>query len=269
MEKGIFVSCSAGNRGPLNYSLENESPWVLTAGASTIDRKIRASAMLGNNQIFEGESAYQPKDFASTLFPLVYPGSNKSDDNAPYCAPESINKTDVKGKIVLCYTTLADAHVLPAIVTTADTVNLENKPIEDQQNLLPADVFATGSGNVNPSAANNPGLIYDIVPQDYIPYLCGLNYTNRRKYTRTVTNVGEANWVYTAKIVQPVGVNVAVEPTMLKFSELNHKLTYEVMFSPLVNPPNISNSQGSLTWTSEKYSVRSPIAVIIDTRLFQ
>ncbi|KAL3503615.1 hypothetical protein ACH5RR_038064 [Cinchona calisaya] len=456
MEKGIFVSCSAGNRGPFNYSLGNEAPWILTVGASTIDRKIRASAMLGNNEIFEGESAFQPKDFASTQFPLVYPGSNKSDNFASYCYLGSINNTDVKGKIVLCkfglvpavdkgqyvkaaggaamiimnsvyggYTTLAGAHVLPAahvsfvdgdkimayfnstksptatvffngtaigngrapavasfssrgpcyasrgilkpdilgpgvnilaawytsvenntktksnfnidsgtsmacphlsgvaallksahpdwspaaiksaIITTADTVNLENKPIEDQQNLLPADVFATGAGNVNPSAANNPGLIYDIVPKDYIPYLCGLNYTDRgvgmilqrrvncsveskipdsqlnypsfsiifkpivQKYTRTVTNVGEANSVYTAKIVQPVGVNVAVEPTTLKFSELNQKLTYEVTFSPLANPPNISNSQGSLTWTSENYSVRSPIAVIIDTGLFQ
>ncbi|XP_027093446.1 subtilisin-like protease [Coffea arabica] len=451
MEKGIFVSCSAGNEGPDYFSVGNDAPWILTVGASTMDRKIRASAMLGNNKKLEGESAFQPKDYASTMFPLVYPGSNKSDPFAAYCFPDSLNNTGVKGKTVLCerglpgvtmgelvkaaggaamiiinpedrgYTTEADAHVLPAahlsyvdgvkikaymnstklpkaaiffngtaigddqapavasfssrgpseaspgilkpdivgpgvsilaawpvsvenntntkstfnflsgtsmscphlsgvaallksahpdwspaaiksaIMTTADSVNLEKKPIADQLNLLPADVFATGAGHVNPSRANNPGLVYDIEPKEYIPYLCGLNYTNRevgmllqrhvncsvesripdsqlnypsfsivlgataQTYTRTVTNVGEADSVYTVNIVQPRGVSVNVEPDTLKFSKLHEKLTYEVRFIRLANAPNVSASQGSLTWTSDKYSVRSPIAVTFIT----
>ena len=186
-------------------------------------------------------------------------------------------------------------------MSTADSVNFEKKPIADQLNLLPADVFATGAGHVNPSRANNPGLVYDIEPKDYIPYLCGLNYTNRevgmllqrhvncsvesripdsqlnypsfsivlgataQTYTRTVTNVGEADSVYTVNIVQPRGVSVNVEPDTLKFSKLHEKLTYEVRFIRLANAPNVSASQGSLTWTSDKYSVRSPIAVTFIT----
>ena len=64
-------------------------------------------------------------------------------------------------------------------MTTANQVNLHGKPIQDKR-LLPDDVFATGAGHVNPSKANDPGLVYDIEPNDYVPYLCGLNYTDRQ-----------------------------------------------------------------------------------------
>lgn len=149
-EKGIFVSCAAGNNGPISGSLSNEAPWILTVGASTIDRTIRASAVLGNKVELRGESIYQPKKFPAKQFPLVYPGFNQSDVNFEYCSFDELmmmNSTEtLKGKIVLCingggipriekgenvknaggvgmilinekdygYTTSADAHVLPA-----------------------------------------------------------------------------------------------------------------------------------------------------------
>ena len=47
------------------------------------------------------------------------------------------------------------AAIKSAIVTTADSLNLETQPIEDQT-LQPANVFATGAGHVNPLAASNP-----------------------------------------------------------------------------------------------------------------
>ncbi|KAL2453332.1 Subtilase family protein [Abeliophyllum distichum] len=90
--------------GPYNFSVAHEAPWILTVGASTIDRMIRATAVLGNNELFEGESAFQPMDFSSAFLPLVYAGMlNSSDLYAQYCFPESLNKTDViRGKIVVC-----------------------------------------------------------------------------------------------------------------------------------------------------------------------
>lgn len=63
IQNGVFVSCSAGNSGPFNASLSNEAPWILTVGASTIDRSIIATARLGNGADLEGESLFQPKDF--------------------------------------------------------------------------------------------------------------------------------------------------------------------------------------------------------------
>ncbi|KAK6783227.1 hypothetical protein RDI58_021024 [Solanum bulbocastanum] len=102
LKRGIFVSCSGGNSGPYSFSMSNEAPWILTVGASTINRKIQATVVLGNNQEFDGESALQPNDFPPTLLPLAYPGSNASDSDAKYCTPASLNNTNVMGKIVLC-----------------------------------------------------------------------------------------------------------------------------------------------------------------------
>lgn len=62
-------------------------------------------------------------------------------------------------------------------MTTADVANAGGDPIEDE-GFLPADVWATGAGHVNPWRASDPGLVYDMGPSDYIPYLCGLNYTD-------------------------------------------------------------------------------------------
>ncbi|KAK6158080.1 hypothetical protein DH2020_005394 [Rehmannia glutinosa] len=451
MEKGILVSCSAGNSGPFNFSLSNEAPWILTVGASTIDRKLRTTAVLGNNQQFHGESAYQTKNYTPTFLPLVYAGTlNTSDPDAQFCTNESFNKTDIRGKMVVCElggisrtekgnavknaggaamilvnneryanTTDAEAHVLPTThvgyadglkikayinSTSAPTakilfggtvigddrapvvaafssrgpnfasrgilkpdilgpglnilaawptsvenntntkstfniisgtsmscphlsgvaallkrasrlvpcgdqvgnhddlgvVNLARNPIEDET-FLPANVFAIGSGHVNPSAANYPGLVYDIQPKDYVPYLCGLNYTNRevgfflqrrvdcsvessipeaqlnypsfaltfagrsttQTYTRTVTNVGDPNSSYNVDIVPPPGIDVLVEPNTLDFSGINQRMQYRVTFIRLTSSANNTVVQGFLNWSSNKHSVRSAIAVIL------
>ncbi|KAI3691722.1 hypothetical protein L6452_31524 [Arctium lappa] len=418
VQKGIFVSCSAGNSGPFNSSLSNEAPWILTVGASTMDRKIRATVSLGNNDSLDGESLFQPKDFPKTLLPLVYPGSN-GVQNTTWCAEGSLDDIDVKGKVVLCdrgggiariakgktvkdaggiamivaneategSSTIADAHVLPAshiesapevtsfssrgpnlaspgilkpdiigpgvsvlaawpvsiendtqtsttfnmmsgtsmscphlagiaallkaahpdwspaaiksaIMTTADQVSLNGRPIEDERELS-ADIFAVGSGHVNPSKANDPGLVFDIQPDDYIPYLCGLGYTSQqvgiiatktvscsetipegqlnypsyvitlasgqnKTYTRTVTNVGEANSTYTisASIVNlPSGIILEIHNPALKLAELNQKLTYELTFKRDSKAQiRVPYAEGSMAWGYGKYLVRTPFS---------
>ncbi|CAI9281645.1 unnamed protein product [Lactuca saligna] len=78
IQKGIFVSCATGNSGPFNGTVTNIAPWVLTIGASTTDRKIKATKKLGNNKDFDGESLFQPKGSpSSTLLPLLYASSNE------------------------------------------------------------------------------------------------------------------------------------------------------------------------------------------------
>ncbi|KAH7864076.1 hypothetical protein Vadar_025459 [Vaccinium darrowii] len=191
------------------------------------------------------------------------------------------------------------AAIKSAIMTTADLQNHNHNLIVDER-MLPANIFATGSGHVNPSKANDPGLIYDIKPEDYIPYLCGLNYTDQevrlitatkvkcaevgsipeallnypsfaialgsteQMYTRRVTNVGPANSTYASVIVQPLGVNVILSPTTLRFSRVNQTLAYTVIFSRPTGPqPPAMHVEGFLVWKSDnnKYAVKSPISV--------
>ena len=438
IQKGIFVSCSAGNSGPFKGTLSNEAPWILTVGASTVDRKIVATAKLGNGEEFDGETVHRG-DFPPTYLPLVYAGVNGKSESA-FCANGSLKGIDVKDKIVVCergggiariakgeevknaggagmilfnqetdgFSTEADVHVLPAahvsfadglkikayinstatptvtilfkgtiigdsispfvasfssrgpsvaspgilkpdilgpgvsilaawpfpldndtnpnsafnimsgtsmscphlsgiaallksshphwspaaiksaIMTTADVVNLGGKAIFDET-LEPADIFATGSGHVNPTRANDPGLIYDIQPDDYIPYLCGLGYKDEevgiiahrpikcseessipegalnypsfsvtigtsQTFTRTVTNVGEAYSSYTVKVVAPDGVYVSVKPNKLYFSKVNQKATYSVTFSRVASSGKTgAYGQGFLSWVSDKH----------------
>ncbi|KAM3379798.1 hypothetical protein P3S68_012212 [Capsicum galapagoense] len=81
-------------------------------------------------------------------------------------------------------------------------------------------------------------------------------------YTRTVTNVGEAKSTYSVEMVSPPGVSVIVNPSTLKFSKLN-QLTYRVTFSRKASSSTSGVVQGFLKWTSNRYSVRSPIAVVL------
>ncbi|MFS7924084.1 putative cucumisin [Helianthus anomalus] len=449
IQKGIFVACSAGNSGPSNSTLANDAPWILTVGASTLDRKIVASVSLGNKDVLDGESIFQPKDFPQTYLPLVYPGSN-GDKNMSLCMEGSLDRVDVKGKVVVCDrgingriekgqvvkdaggaamillnqveegdSTLADVHVLPAshvgykegvaiktyisstasptatllfpgtvvgvdsapavtsfssrgpslqspgilkpdiigpgvsvlaawpvslenntqtsstfnimsgtsmscphlagiaallkashpdwspasiksaIMTSADQVSLNGKPIEDERELG-ANIFAVGSGHVNPSKANNPGLVFDIEPDDYIPYLCGLGYTSQqvgiivkktvscsktipegqlnypsyamtlasgenKTYSRTVTNVGEADSTYTISVpdvVVPDGIVVVVHNSTLKFTQVNQRLTYDLTFRRSNSVEiNLPYGEGAMAWRSGKYLVRTPFAI--------
>ena len=48
VKNGIVVVTSAGNSGPLPGTLENVAPWMVTVGASTIDRDFTSYVALGN-----------------------------------------------------------------------------------------------------------------------------------------------------------------------------------------------------------------------------
>ncbi|XP_020169135.1 subtilisin-like protease 4 [Aegilops tauschii subsp. strangulata] len=65
------------------------------------------------------------------------------------------------------------AAIKSAIMTTADVTDRSGTPILDEQHKA-ADLFAVGAGHVNPDKAVDPGLVFDISPDDYIGYLCGM-----------------------------------------------------------------------------------------------
>ncbi|XP_057869194.1 subtilisin-like protease 3 [Cryptomeria japonica] len=339
VQKGIFVSCSAGNGGPGYSTLANEAPWIMTVGASTMDRNFIANVQLGDGRVFYGESLY-PGNGLSESLPLVHIPTESGN----LCLNGSLSSSDVAGKIVLCEqgtiariakgevvlaaggagmiflansstgdAVVADAHFLPAtfvgytsglaikayaassksataaidfkgtvfgniegpavasfssrgpssvnpeilkpdvigpgvnilaawpldlsstglpedkrlvkfniisgtsmscphvsglaallkaahpewspaaiksaLMTTAGVIDKKGLPILDSATNISADVFATGAGHVNPEKAASPGLVYDLSPADYIPYLCGLDYTASQIRVIVGTNV--------------------------------------------------------------------------------
>ncbi|KAF2300947.1 hypothetical protein GH714_018519 [Hevea brasiliensis] len=97
-QHGIVVSCSAGNSGPDPFTAVNIAPWILTVGASTIDREFPADVVLGDGRIFGGVSLYSGEPLVDDKLPLVYAG----DCGSKYCFMGSLSPSKVKGKIVVC-----------------------------------------------------------------------------------------------------------------------------------------------------------------------
>uniref|UniRef100_A0A0D9VLT2 Subtilisin-like protease n=1 Tax=Leersia perrieri TaxID=77586 RepID=A0A0D9VLT2_9ORYZ len=98
VSKGIVVSASAGNSGPGEYTATNIAPWILTVGASTIDREFPADVVLGNGEVYSGVSLYSGEPLNSTQIPVVYGG----DCGSRLCIIGELDPAKVSGKIVLC-----------------------------------------------------------------------------------------------------------------------------------------------------------------------
>ncbi|KAH7691104.1 Peptidase S8 subtilisin-related protein [Dioscorea alata] len=195
------------------------------------------------------------------------------------------------------------AAIRSAIMTTANRFDLDGNPILDDYDthINLANSNDMGSGQVNPVAANDPGLIYDINPEQYIQYLCGLGYNDTQATTaanssvqcsvvgsiapenlnypsisisldplktksvkRTLTNVGDAYEVYKIDVEEPKGINVVVSPSSIQFSQIGQEKNITLEFSSKGMPLNQGNIlDGQLKLDSGKHFVRSPISVTI------
>ncbi|KAF3654942.1 hypothetical protein T459_23701 [Capsicum annuum] len=68
-----------------------------------------------------------------------------------------------------------------------------------------------------------------------------------------MTNIGEDSSTYTVDVSSPPGVDVKVEPSVLNFMELNHKMSYRVTFTQIVNSSSsVVDVEGFLKWKSTK-----------------
>ncbi|KAI4331541.1 hypothetical protein MLD38_029726 [Melastoma candidum] len=440
MESGISVICAAGNNGPIPNSVANEAPWILTVGASTLDRKFPAIVQLGNGKFLYGESMFPGNRHGKALKELEVVYVTGGDRGSEYCFKGSLPREKVRGKMVVCDRGIngrtekgqvvkeaggaamilanteinreedsVDVHILPAtsigysesillkayinstrqakariifggtvigknrapevasfsargpslnnpsilkpdliapgvniiaawpqnlgpsvlpedprrtnfsvmsgtsmacphvsgiasiirsshpkwspaaiksaMMTTADITDRSGKAITDN-GAKPAGLFATGAGQVNPTRAINPGLIYDIKPNDYITHLCTLGYqasemlaithrniscksilaknrgftlnyptisvtltakTRQKRIKREVTNVGEPNSTYSVEVGAPEGTKVRVKPRRLVFDRINKRLRYRVW---IISKGRRGNgfSEGHLSW---------------------
>ncbi|XP_041012796.1 subtilisin-like protease SBT1.7 [Juglans microcarpa x Juglans regia] len=454
MEKGILVSCSAGNAGPTPSSLSNLAPWITTVGAGTLDRDFPAYVSLGNGKNYSGVSLYRGNSLPETLTPFIYAGNASNSTSGNLCMMGTLAPEKVAGKIVLCdrgvnarvqkgavvkeaggagmvlantaangEELVADAHLLPAtsvgersgnaiknylftdpkptvtilfegtkigiqpspviaafssrgpnsitpeilkpdiiapgvnilagwsggvgptglsidtrrvafniisgtsmscphvsglaalvkaahldwspaairsaLMTTAYTAYKKGESLLDVSTGKPATPYDYGAGHVNPIAALNPGLVYDLAAEDYLNFVCALNYTEsqinslaRRKFTcdtskkyslndlnypsfsvvfsssrssvvkhtRTLTNVGLPGTYKVSATSDNPSVKISVEPDSLNFSETNEKKAYAVTFTA-TGSSSSTDSFGRLEWTDGKHTVASPIAI--------
>ncbi|KAI3940228.1 hypothetical protein MKW98_027082 [Papaver atlanticum] len=183
-----------------------------------------------------------------------------------------------------------------AIMTTANAMDNTNGPILDSSGDFLATVFNYGSGHVNPTAALDPGLVYEYDSNDIIDFVCAtpganpakiemltgskitckspltptynLNYPsigvasiNREvSVIRTVTYVGRGQATFKAFTQDPHGVKVAVKPNVLRFKKTGERKLFRVHLMPSETTNNTFVT-GSLSWRSGLYQVASPIAV--------
>ncbi|KAL7244720.1 hypothetical protein ACSBR2_000147 [Camellia fascicularis] len=156
------------------------------------------------------------------------------------------------------YPISTSAAIKSAIMTAVEITDHSGRPIMDGDK--PAGFFRIGAGHVNPERAVNPGLVYDIRPDEYITHLCTLGYTKSENFSithrnvschetllenrgfslnypsisvmfkpgkmskvikRQLTNVRSSNSIYSVEVVEPEGVKVRVKPQRLIFKYTN------------------------------------------------
>ncbi|KAI5571029.1 hypothetical protein BDE02_11G066800 [Populus trichocarpa] len=104
LKKNIVVACAAGNEGPAPSTLSNPSPWIITVGASGVDRAFFGPLVLGNGMKIEGQTVtpYKLDKDCPLVFAADAVASNVPENVTSQCLPNSLSPRKVKGKIVLC-----------------------------------------------------------------------------------------------------------------------------------------------------------------------
>ncbi|KAL8159953.1 hypothetical protein V2J09_001490 [Rumex salicifolius] len=114
VKKGIHVVCSAGNDGPSLGTVTNVAPWILTTGASTIDREFQAFVVLGNGLRFKGTTGALDRSKAEGKILACLRGENARVDKGmqAYLAGAA--------GLILCNDAgsgnelISDPHIIPA-----------------------------------------------------------------------------------------------------------------------------------------------------------
>ncbi|VFQ84023.1 unnamed protein product [Cuscuta campestris] len=148
IQKGVFVCTSAGNSGPLESSVGNTAPWMMTVAASSIGRSFPSIVELGNGNILRGESLYSGKP--TKRLPLVY---GKGKKGAEFCTNGTLYSGLVKGKIVVCERGINGRAEKGEVVKRADGAGmiLINRVTDGEQvyadpHLLPAAGLGASAG---------------------------------------------------------------------------------------------------------------------------
>uniref|UniRef100_A0A1J3ELY6 Subtilisin-like protease n=3 Tax=Noccaea caerulescens TaxID=107243 RepID=A0A1J3ELY6_NOCCA len=166
------------------------------------------------------------------------------------------------------------AAIKSALMTTSTVIDRAGRPLQAQQysdtetvTLVKATPFDYGSGHVNPSAALDPGLIFDAGYEDYLGFLCttpGIDAHEIRNYTNTPCNfnmkhpsnfnapsIAISHLVGTQTITRRVTNVAEVEETYTITARMQPSIAIEV------NPPAMTLRPGAARSFSVTLTVRS------------
>ncbi|XP_068664348.1 subtilisin-like protease SBT1.8 [Aristolochia californica] len=187
-----------------------------------------------------------------------------------------------------------------ALMTTSYNLDNTKSPLRDAGNGALSNPFGHGAGHVDPLKALSPGLVYDLSTEDYIKFLCSLNYTldhvqavvknsnvtcSRRismfkpgnlnypsfsvhfqeskrvvTYVRELRNVGRAGSVYDVSFGGSPYIGLKIKPRRLVFRETGQKLRYSVTFVSDKGVRPLTTDFGWIMWSDHQHQVRSPVA---------
>ncbi|KAI3453644.1 hypothetical protein Pfo_010307 [Paulownia fortunei] len=275
----IFVSDAWKDAmAPIVVSFSSRGPSPITPDILKPDITAPGVDILAGWSPLSPSSVYDD-DTRSTLFNIIS-GTSMSCPHASGAA----------AFVKAVHSNWSPAAIKSALMTTAYV--MDSRKHEDLE-------FAYGSGQINPAAARDPGLVFDASEADYINFLCkqgyntstlrlvtgdnstcanttpgrawDLNYPSFSLYvadgetimgtfTRTVTNVGAANSTYIADLYVPALISVTVEPSVLTFSAVGETKTFTVNITgPAISQQPITS--GAITWRDGTHLVRTPFVV--------
>ncbi|XP_047975602.1 CO(2)-response secreted protease-like isoform X2 [Salvia hispanica] len=196
--------------------------------------------------------------------------------------------------------TWPESVIRSAIMTSAIQTNNLHTPITSNDGSV-ATPYDIGAGEISVTGPLQPGLVYETQTMDYIMFLCNIGYSTAmikritsslpsnfscpssaktdaisnmnypsiailgptkgavKTVTRQVTNVGDQDETYSCVVEAPASLDVEVVPNTLKFSKNVNRISFQVKFK--VTASSKEDLFGSITWSNEKYKVRSPFVV--------
>lgn len=143
------------------------------------------------------------------------------------------------------------AMIRSALMTTAYMQDRDGKPLLDEKSYQESTIWDTGAGHVDPEKALDPGLVYDLSPNDYVNFLCASNYT--RGAIQEITRNG-ARCTRARKHNMPWNLNYPAIVVAFDKSRMNN---FDLVVTRTVTHVGEGASSYSVSITNPKYATIS------------
>nr|GMD46228.1 subtilisin-like protease SBT4.15 [Ipomoea batatas] len=211
MQKGILTSCSAGNEGErgVGPTVTNVAPWIFTVAAASTDRQLETDVELGDGRKFPGLNILAG---FSRLTSISGDIDDKRTSDYNILSGTSMSCPHVSAAAAYVKSFHPDwspAAIKSALMTTAKPLGVKDADLE----------LAYGAGMIDPTAATNPSLVFDIDEAAYISFLCKIGYNSSNLLQQITGNTTKD----CSRILYPNGEDGLNYPTInLNFNTISN-----------------------------------------------